>query len=263
MRRNLFLCIVEGVKNHDPYFQTTNDCTGRQSFSALQKCTSTMRILAYGTTTGNTDEYLRIVETTTSKCVKRFVKAVNAVFGDEYLRRPNAAYIERLLHVGQQRGFPSMLGSIDCMHWEWKNCPTEWHGQYARGDHKVPTIMLKVVASQDLWIWHAFFGLSCTLNDINFLDRSPIFHEVLEGKAQRVQFTVNGSTYNMGYHLNDGIYPNWATFIKSIPLPQELKHKLFAKKQDAARKDVERAFGVLQARFAIINGPSRMWCVRI
>ncbi|CAN1185621.1 hypothetical protein LINPERHAP2_LOCUS37664 [Linum perenne] len=65
--------------------------------------------------------------------------------------------------------------------------------------------------------------------------------------------TTWGTTSLMVYH-------NWATFVKSIPLPQGPKHKLFAKKQEAARKDVERAFGVLQARFAIINGPSRMWC---
>ena len=30
--------------------------------------------------------------------------------------------------------------------------------------------------------------------------------------------------------------------------------------QESARKDVERAFGVLQARFAIISGPTRLWC---
>ncbi|CAN1120895.1 hypothetical protein LINPERHAP2_LOCUS473 [Linum perenne] len=75
-------------------------------------------MLAYGTTSYNVYEYLRIAETTTTKCVKRFVKALTKKRFDEYLRRPNAADIERLLHVGQQRGFPGMLGSIDCMHWE-------------------------------------------------------------------------------------------------------------------------------------------------
>ncbi|XP_073045717.1 uncharacterized protein [Primulina eburnea] len=33
----------------------------------------------------------------------------------------------------------------------------------------------------------------------------------------------------------------------------------FKEKQEAARKDVEWAFGVLQARWAIIRGPGRHW----
>jgi hypothetical protein len=36
------------------------------------------------------------------------------------------------------------------------------------------------VASQDLWIWHAFFGMPESLNDINVLDRSPIFPALAE-----------------------------------------------------------------------------------
>ncbi|XP_020684501.2 uncharacterized protein LOC110101079 [Dendrobium catenatum] len=33
----------------------------------------------------------------------------------------------------------------------------------------------------------------------------------------------------------------------------------FAMKQEACRKDVERAFGALQSRFAIVAGPVRFW----
>ncbi|CAN1350342.1 hypothetical protein LINPERPRIM_LOCUS42130 [Linum perenne] len=41
-----------------------------------------------------------------------------------------------------------MIGSIDCMHWEWKNCPTAWVGQYT-GYKRKPTIVLEAVASYD------------------------------------------------------------------------------------------------------------------
>ena len=47
--------------------------------------------------------------------------------------------------------------------------------------------------------------------------------------------------------------------MKTIPEPQGNKNKYFAKAQEACRKDVERAFGVLQARFAIVRRPARLW----
>ena len=63
----------------------------------------------------------------------------------------------------------------------------------------------------------------------------------------------------MGYYLADGIYPKWATLVQSIHDPRGPKKNIFAMKQEACRKDVERAFGVLKSRFAIVAGPSRFW----
>jgi hypothetical protein len=48
------------------------------------------------------------------------------VFGGEYLRRPTRENLEHILQVNESRGFPGMLGSIDCMHWRWEKCPLAW-----------------------------------------------------------------------------------------------------------------------------------------
>ena len=91
-----------------------------------------------------------------------------------------------------------------------------------------PTIILKVVASQDLWIWHAFFRMPRSLNDINVLDQSPIFTALAGGRTAPVNYTINGHGYTMGYYLVDGIYPNWSTFVKTIPMPLG-EEKIFRK----------------------------------
>jgi len=96
------------------------------------------------------------------------------------------------------------------------------------------------------------------MNDLNILDRSPVFDDIIKGIAPQVNFNVNGREYDFAYYLTDGIYPEWATFIQSIRLPQGPKHSLFAKTQESVRKDVERAFGVLQARFAVIKNSSNL-----
>ncbi|GJY04474.1 ALP1-like protein isoform X1 [Tanacetum coccineum] len=56
-------------------------------------------------------------------------------------------------------------------------------GQFARGDKKYPTIMLEAVASYDLWIWHAFFGVSGANNDLTVLNNSLLFDDLLDDIA--------------------------------------------------------------------------------
>jgi hypothetical protein len=128
-------------------------------------------------------------ESTAIECLKKFCQTIVKVYSNEYLRKPNESDAKRLLAVAEERGFPGMMGSLDCMHWCWKNCPVADHGQYT-GKEKEPTVVLKAIASYDLWIWHTFFGLPGTLNDINILDRSPIFKHLPEGEGLSILYKV-------------------------------------------------------------------------
>ncbi|XP_028056446.1 uncharacterized protein LOC114260503 [Camellia sinensis] len=232
----------------------------RSLFLRIQaaKITVALRMLAYGVAVDFMDEYVRIRESTAIESLKYFVKAVVNIFSNEYLRSPNCNDIAKLLAVGESREFPGMLGSIDCMHWKWKNCPTALKYVYTGHIHE-PTIILEAVASYDLWIWHAFFGLPGSHNDINVLERPFVFTELAPGRAPAANYTINGNEYTMEYYLADGIYPQWSTFVKKIPSPQGNRKKNFAAAQEATRKDIEHAFGVLQARFAIVRRPTRFW----
>ena len=101
--------------------------------------------------------------------------------------------------------------------------------------------------------------MSGSLNDINILDRLPIFAALAKGCTAHVNYTINRHEYTMGYYLADEIYPNWSTFVKTIPRPLGAKRTYFASKQEFARKDVERAFGALQSCFAVVRELVRYW----
>lgn len=52
----------------------------------------------------------------------------------------------------------------------------------------------------------------------------------------------------MGYYLTEGIYPEWAVLIKSISQlgTNDTNRITYKNVHEAARKDVERGFGVLK-----------------
>nr|XP_043630531.1 protein ALP1-like [Erigeron canadensis] len=258
MDKTMFLDIVRDIEANFPYFQERYDARGRKSFTAIQKCTSAVRQLATGNAPDEYDEYLCMAARTARETLDYFCDAIIRLYSREYLRRPTSHDVARIFEAHELRHhMPGMLGSIDCTHVEWSACPRRLRGQYMRGDHNGPTIMLEITASQDLWIWHAFFGVPGSNNDINVLNQSDLYVTARNGTAPDSSFHVNGRDYKRGYYLSDGIYNKWSTLVKAYPYPTDPKEKRFKKLQEAARKDVERAFGVLKGKWKILQRPLR------
>ncbi|QHO38387.1 uncharacterized protein DS421_4g119920 [Arachis hypogaea] len=106
MRRHLFLQIVDTLSNAYLYFQQKVNTTGRSGLSPLQKCTVAIRMLAYGVAADAVDDYVRIGDTTTIECLKKFVEGVISVFEDEYLQKSNSNDVRRLPQMVEGRDFP-------------------------------------------------------------------------------------------------------------------------------------------------------------
>ena len=50
--------------------------------------------------------------------MKHLCDVVITLYESQYIRAPNTEDVARLLQEGVVRGFPGMLGLLDCMHYE-------------------------------------------------------------------------------------------------------------------------------------------------
>ncbi|XP_052626734.1 uncharacterized protein LOC111909751 [Lactuca sativa] len=222
LSRDVFLRIANALESRYEFFQLRYDARGRRGFTTLQKCDAAIRLMAMGESPDTMDDYMRMSERTARESLYTLSRGVVETFGDVYLRKRSLHDLQELYAAHEERhGFPGMIG--------------------------------KAVASQDLWIWHAFFGVAGSNNDVNVLDQSPIFDDLLNEKASDAPFTVNRNEYKYGYYLRDEIYPQYSTFVKAFRHPVEERDKFFKRRQEGTRKDVERAFGVLKAKWHTVE----------
>jgi Plant transposon protein len=112
-----------------------------------------------------------------------------------------------------------------------------------------------------MWIWHTRFGFPGTHNDINIWDQSSLLRMFLDGTFLNVDFSfrVGNKTFDKVWIMVDGIYPELSRFVKTISIPVNQVQKMYSKWQEACRKSVERAFGVLRRKFQILSRPIELY----
>ena len=102
----------------------SQDCCGQIGLLTHQKMTAALQQLTYGTCADILDKYMQIGETKALQTLKYFIKNIIELYATEYLQPPNCKEMKLILSENKARGFPGFIGSIDGMHWAWKNCPT-------------------------------------------------------------------------------------------------------------------------------------------
>ncbi|GJT84056.1 DNA/RNA polymerases superfamily protein [Tanacetum coccineum] len=156
------------------------------------KCISAIRQLTYDVVPDALDEYMQMGAKTFYDALQAFYKAIMDLYEYAFLRRPTYTNVEKLMFFTRTN----------------------------MGDHEPhPFILLEGVASQDLWICHAFFGVSGTKSDVNVIRQSPIFNDLKDGKT--IESCVN-----------------------------DTKRITYKNVHEGARKVVERAFDVLKRKLS-------------
>uniref|UniRef100_A0A803QC24 Uncharacterized protein n=1 Tax=Cannabis sativa TaxID=3483 RepID=A0A803QC24_CANSA len=144
-----------------------------------------------------------------------FLRIFNAItmHGDYFVQRRNGigklelSGLQKVTAVFRMLAYGVLADATD------EYIKIAWGGQYA-GRSGSPTIILEAVVDYDLWIWHAYFGLPGSNNDINVLEASHLFANLTEGIALPANYVIKGKSYNMGYYLADDIYPKWSTLVQ-------------------------------------------------
>jgi len=260
--RAVFKRIFQEVKG-EPFFERRTNATGKLQSHSLHKVVAAFRVIAYGEAADRADEYVGLSRTVISKCTKNLMLFIVQRWGPTYLRRPTPAELPTILQRNAERGTPGCIGSLDCSHWEWHQCPTGMAGSYQSRKGK-SGIVVEAVCDGDLWILHLFVGAPGSLNDINVMQQSPLYLDVTGGRRppRNHPFNINGTTRTLPYYLVDGIYPRYDVFVSAHPQPTTDQQKVFNGLQEAVHKDFECVFVLLQKRFHVALHPGRYRSVK-
>lgn len=246
----------------DAYYiqQFSSNGTPLSSFEA--RLLLPLKCLAYGVPPHTFSDYFQMSKQFARSCCKKFDRTMKNIYKNEYLRTPTAEDLKSIVGLHRSvHGVDGMFGLLDCSHTYWKNCPKAWQGSF-KGKEKACSIVLEAICDYNLWLWHFSYGYAGTLNDKNILQLSPLLESLangefkdLEALATIIPFLVGEEEFNNLFILVDGIYPKYSRFVRGLKEPLTKIERVFTSWQESARKDIERAFGVLQGKFQFMTRP--------
>ena len=257
--------ILQQLALHDTFWTQTYDARNRMSNAPQVKLLAALKMVSYGESFSAWQDYFQMGESTARECCSKLMKGlvtIEAISG-VYLRKMTKADAQKVeqLHF-ENHNIHGMLGSLDVMQVPWGNCPSGQKGQHI-GKSGEPTLALEAAADYNLWIWHWCFGSPGSLNDINTWERSSMLHDMTHGRMHEIDFDykINGESFSLLYYLVDLIYPQITRFVRAIAVPVTRIDRYYTSKHDAARKDIERAFGVFEKKYHCVTHPIQLFYV--
>ena len=221
-----------------------------------------LQVLALGVSPSSLCHYYQMSRMHAKEACNRFDVIVFRIYNHQYLSQPTATDLKNIVALHQRKHkVPGLMGSLDCTHLVWKNCPKAWEGSF-KGKEKKTTIVLEAACDYNHYFWHASFGYPGSLNDVNILCFSSLYKSFyndslknLEVAAGVVLYSIGNEKFDKVFFLTDGIYPCLDCFVKPIAAPVKQQEKRFTEWQEQARKDIERAFGMWKNSWHFVQHP--------
>ena len=254
----------------DRWFQTWKpnqvDCWGQTVGDLRLKLLGVLFALGTAATQFNVSSHTNLSEEVHRRFFIDWVTKMSSLKA-EYIYMPrDDTELKFVVGEYEELGLPGCIGSIDCVHIGWDNCPVQMKNMYT-GKEGYPSIAYEVICTSRRRIQSVSFGHPGSRNDKHIVRTDQSVMSLLEGngwfrtKAFECIMDATGKTkvFHGLYLISDGGYHRWPCFAFPIKSGQPGSASMkWSGMLESVRKDIECVFGILKKRFVILKAFNRM-----
>ncbi len=248
MHKETFLKLVDLVT---PAI-ATEDTVFRDAIPPHKRVAIALWRLAVGSSFQAIAAHFDVGKSTCVNIKKDFCRALNTL-STHYIKFPNnCEKTTRALALFQDDcKFPHAVGAIDGTHIE-IIAPKEPFDYFDR--HHRYSVIMQAVVGKNLTFMDTAIGYPGSMHDARVFRSSDIFQKAQNGEILTEPLTTVNGVQIRPLLLGDGAYPLLPWLMKPYPNGAILNRsqRRFNKTLSSARSTVERAFGILKARWRIL-----------
>ena len=176
-----------------------------------------LRMLGRGSIADDMSEMSGVGVSTCYSIFNKFIKNFSAKMYDHYVQMPSGDRLRSIMRAYERMGMPGCIGSMDCTHIWWDNCP-ERYTNLCKDRTGHTTMSFQAIVGPNREIFHVSVGFPGTYNDKSIAHQDDIVRQIMHGKLKDIDFIMfdlNGVPRKCkgAYVIVDGGYQKRACFM--------------------------------------------------
>lgn len=250
MRKETFLQLVQLV---GPVIER-HDTRLRKAVSTPKRVAIALWRLANGTSYRDIGTHFDQGKSTCITITKEFCQVMRQMAA-QFIKFPRSRqeFSRAIALFEDVSKIPQAMGAIDGTHIEIIAPPGRGKFDYFDREHRY-SVTLQAVVGDNLEFLDTAVGFPGSMHDARVLQQSELFKSAENGDIFTDPHVIINGTRVGPLLLGDGAYPLLPWLIKPFPLNVNLtaSQRRFNRELSSARATVERAFGILKARWRIL-----------